>query len=164
MTRQGLSSPSDFHQPATLEQHEHPIDRCRETLSGAVITREEPRAERHNSPIGSWPHGIGMSYVTRYGGQKGHSSGSPSIGTVHRLKLVDRTTNLPGVCLDAVHAGQLRYLVTVADERQVTRAARKLEIAQPALSQAITQLEAELGLQLLERDARGVTLTGRSPR
>jgi DNA-binding transcriptional LysR family regulator len=55
--------------------------------------------------------------------------------------------------------GQLRYFVTVADEGQVTRAARKLEIAQPALSQAIAQLEAELGLQLLERHARGVTLT-----
>jgi DNA-binding transcriptional LysR family regulator len=54
--------------------------------------------------------------------------------------------------------------VTAAEEGQVTRAARKLEIAQPALSQAITRLEAELGLQLLERHARGVTLTGRLPR
>jgi DNA-binding transcriptional LysR family regulator len=53
----------------------------------------------------------------------------------------------------------LRYLVTVAEEGQLTRAARKLEIAQPALSQAISQLESELGLQLLVRHPRGVTLT-----
>ena len=53
----------------------------------------------------------------------------------------------------------LRYFVTVAEEGQVTSAARRLEIAQPALSQAISQLESELGLQLLERHARGVKLT-----
>ena len=55
--------------------------------------------------------------------------------------------------------GQLRYFVAVADEGQMTRAAHKLHIAQPALSQAIAQLESELGLELLERHARGVTLT-----
>jgi DNA-binding transcriptional LysR family regulator len=53
----------------------------------------------------------------------------------------------------------LRYFVTVAEEGQVTSAARRLQIAQPALSQAISQLERELGLQLLERHARGVKLT-----
>jgi len=55
--------------------------------------------------------------------------------------------------------GQLRYFVTAAEEGQLTRAAAKLQIAQPALSQAIAQLESELGVQLLERHARGVTLT-----
>jgi DNA-binding transcriptional LysR family regulator len=55
--------------------------------------------------------------------------------------------------------GQLRYFLAVADEGQITRAAAKLHIAQPALTQAIRQLESELGVALLERHARGVTLT-----
>ena len=55
--------------------------------------------------------------------------------------------------------GQLRYFVTVADEGQITRAARKLHLAQPSLSQAITQLEAEVGFKLLQRHTHGVTLT-----
>jgi DNA-binding transcriptional LysR family regulator len=54
---------------------------------------------------------------------------------------------------------QLRYFVTVAEEGQITRAARRLNVAQPALSQAMAQLESELGLELLERHPRGVTLT-----
>ncbi len=55
--------------------------------------------------------------------------------------------------------GQLRYFVTVAEEGQMTRAAAKLQIAQPALSQAVARLESELQLELFERHARGVTLT-----
>jgi DNA-binding transcriptional LysR family regulator len=55
--------------------------------------------------------------------------------------------------------GHLLYFVTVADAGQITRAARRLNMAQPALSRAITQLESDLGFKLLERHARGVTLT-----
>jgi len=55
--------------------------------------------------------------------------------------------------------GHLRYFVVVAEEGQVTRAAAKLHVAQPALSQAMSQLESELGLQRLVRHARGITLT-----
>jgi DNA-binding transcriptional LysR family regulator len=51
------------------------------------------------------------------------------------------------------------YFVTVADEGQITSAALKLRIAQPALSHAIAQLEARMGVKLFERHARGVTLT-----
>jgi DNA-binding transcriptional LysR family regulator len=54
---------------------------------------------------------------------------------------------------------QLHYFVTVAEEGQLTGAARKLFVAQPALSQAIAQLEGQLGVRLLERHARGVSLT-----
>jgi DNA-binding transcriptional LysR family regulator len=54
---------------------------------------------------------------------------------------------------------QLRYFVAVAEDGQFTRAARNLHVAQPALSQAISHLECELGVELLTRHARGVTPT-----
>jgi DNA-binding transcriptional LysR family regulator len=55
--------------------------------------------------------------------------------------------------------GHLRYFVTVAEEGSVTRAAEKLHISQPTLSQAISLLESDLGIALLQRHGRGVRLT-----
>jgi DNA-binding transcriptional LysR family regulator len=55
--------------------------------------------------------------------------------------------------------GQLRYFVAVAEDGQLTRAAARLHVAQPALSHAIAKLESQLGVQLLTRHPRGVTLT-----
>jgi DNA-binding transcriptional LysR family regulator len=55
--------------------------------------------------------------------------------------------------------GHLRYFVTVAEEGSVTRAAAKLHITQPTLSQAISLLESDLGIALLQRHGRGVRLT-----
>jgi LysR family hca operon transcriptional activator len=54
---------------------------------------------------------------------------------------------------------QLLYFVRVAEEGQMTRAAKSLHLAQPALSQAIAHLESQLGVELLERHPRGVDLT-----
>jgi DNA-binding transcriptional LysR family regulator len=54
---------------------------------------------------------------------------------------------------------QLSFFAAVVEEGQITRAAKKLHVAQPALSQTIAKLEEAVGFQLFERHARGVSLT-----
>jgi DNA-binding transcriptional LysR family regulator len=54
---------------------------------------------------------------------------------------------------------QLGYIAVLAEERHFGRAARRLDMSQPALSAAIKQIEAELGTQLFLRDSRNVEVT-----
>lgn len=54
---------------------------------------------------------------------------------------------------------QLSYFVAIAEEHQLTAAARRLHISQPPLSYELASLERELGVALVERKPRGVTLT-----
>src|SRR5207302_3602867 len=64
-----------------------------------------------------------------------------------------------GILEPAVELRHLRYFVAVAEMENVSRAALKLHVYQPALSRQIRDLEDEIGFSLLERTAKSVRLT-----
>src|SRR5206468_2652593 len=53
----------------------------------------------------------------------------------------------------------LRYFLAVGEASNFTKAAAQLRVAQPALSRQVQDLEDEIGVDLLKRSPRGVTLT-----
>ena len=54
---------------------------------------------------------------------------------------------------------QLKYVVTVAGEKSMNEAAKKLFISQPSLSTAIRELETEIGIEVFRRTSRGIVGT-----
>ena len=54
---------------------------------------------------------------------------------------------------------QLKYFLAVAESEHMTNTAKRLHVAQPALTQSIQRLEHELGVSLFERAGRGIRLT-----
>lgn len=54
---------------------------------------------------------------------------------------------------------QLKYFLDVAETEHMTKSAKRLSIAQPALSRSISRLEHELGVCLFRREGRGLRLT-----
>jgi molybdate transport repressor ModE-like protein len=56
---------------------------------------------------------------------------------------------------------QVRYFAAVAESASISRAARQLSVSQSAVTEAIKELESDLGAALLERSGRGVALTHR---
>jgi DNA-binding transcriptional LysR family regulator len=63
------------------------------------------------------------------------------------------------VCCRRMELRHLRYFVAAAQAQNVSRAALKLHVSQPALSRQIHDLEEELGFALFERSAKSVHLT-----
>lgn len=59
---------------------------------------------------------------------------------------------------------QMQYFLCLAEQGNVTRAARQLNIVQPALSMQIARLEAEFGQKLFDRGAQGVSMTAAGAR
>ena len=58
-----------------------------------------------------------------------------------------------------MHYRHLFYFVKIVEAGSFSQAARTIHVAQPALSQQIAELEASLGIVLLQRSARGIKPT-----
>lgn len=82
------------------------------------------------------------------------------VTVVHRdVTAVHRGTSSYTTSGAPMNIRQLEYFIAIAEEHQITAAARRLNISQPPLSYELAQLERELDVQLVVREPRGVSLT-----
>ena len=54
---------------------------------------------------------------------------------------------------------QLKYIIKIVESGSITEAAKQLFITQPSLSNAVKELETELGIEIFNRSAKGISLT-----
>lgn len=54
---------------------------------------------------------------------------------------------------------QMKYVLTIAEEGSMNRAAERLFISQPSLTSSVRELEKEIGIQIFVRSSRGVSVT-----
>lgn len=78
------------------------------------------------------------------------------IKTIYKVTFVYKKSIEEGCKMDI---RQLRYFIAISEEKQLTRAARRLHMAQPPLSRQLALLEQELSVTLFERNGRNMYLT-----